>query len=217
MAEREILIVGLGRFGSALADTLVTLGHEVLAVDLDPRRVQSAAAGGRQTVQADATDVEAMRQLGAPEFGTGVVAIGDDMEASILAASVLLELKVPRVWAKAITERHGTILQRLGVHRVVFPEHDMGVRMAHALTGRTLDFFALDTDFALAETTVPAELAGRRLGEAGVRRRLGVTVVAVKTPGSTFRPAEAETVLERDDLLLVVGPLRPVEAFCRME
>jgi trk system potassium uptake protein TrkA len=212
----EILVVGLGRFGSALAETLATLGHEVMGVDLSADLVQRSAAAVSQTVQADATDVGVMRQLGADEFETGVVAIGDDMEASILASSVLLELGIQRVWAKAITARHGQILQRLGVHRVVFPEHDMGVRVGHALTGRTLDYISLDPDFVLAETTVPRELDGKALGQAQVRSRHDVTVVCVKPPGGRFQAATPETVVNEGDLLLVVGEVRPVDAFCRL-
>ena len=118
MASRsEIMIVGLGRFGSAAATSLMDLGQDVVGVDSDEKLVQRHAPLLTEAVQVDATDIDAMRLIGAEEVQTAVVAIGNDIEASILAASVLLELEVPRVWAKAVSDRHGQILGRLGVHR----------------------------------------------------------------------------------------------------
>lgn len=211
------MIVGLGRFGSAAATGLVALGQNVIGVDADARLVQRHAATLGEVVQADATDIDAMRQIGAGEVPTAVVAIGGDTEASILAASVLLEIGVPRVWAKAMTARHGAILERIGVHRVVFPEREMGDRVAHALVGRALDFVPLGPGFAMAETTVPRGLAGRGLAEAGVRSRYEVTVVCVKTVGGEYRPATAETMIGPDDFLLVVGEKSRVEAFAELD
>ena len=126
-----VLVIGLGRFGTAVAETLMKLGHQVLGVDADPGNVQRTAARLTHAVEADATDEEVMRQLGAGEFGRAVVGIGTDLEASILSASVLAALEVPDIWAKAITVPHGRILERVGAHHVVFPEHDMGRRVAH--------------------------------------------------------------------------------------
>lgn len=213
----EFMVVGLGRFGTAAAESLVALGQDVIGVDDDEHLVQRNMGLLGQAVQADATDIDAMRLVGAGDVGTAIVAIGGDNEASILAASVLLEIGVPRVWAKANTARHGSILERIGVHRVVFPERDMGDRVAHALVGRALDFMVLDPRFALAETTVPPSLAGRGLAEAGIRSRHDVTVVCVKKPGGDYHPATAETVIEAGDELLVVGETSKVEAFSTLD
>ncbi|MGB1526299.1 MAG: potassium channel family protein, partial [Miltoncostaeaceae bacterium] len=173
MASRsEIMIVGLGRFGSAAATSLMDLGQDVVGVDSDEKLVQRHAPLLTEAVQVDATDIDAMRLIGAEEVQTAVVAIGNDIEASILAASVLLELEVPRVWAKAVSDRHGQILGRLGVHRVVFPERDMGDRVAHGLVGLAIDFVLIGADFAMAETTAPKEALGRTLAEVGLRRRV---------------------------------------------
>jgi len=138
--------------------------------------------------------------------------MGSDIEASILAASVMLEIGVPRVWAKAVTSRHGAILERIGVHRVIYPERDMGDRVAHALVGRALDFVMLDPRFAMAETTVPPSVSGKGLAEAAIRSRHDV-----KKPGGDYTPATAETVIEVDDELLVVGEAAKVEAFTRLD
>ena len=133
------LVIGLGRFGRALAETLADLGHEVMGVDTSPRIVQSCSVSLTHVVQADATDIEALRQIGATDFPRAVIAIGTDVQASILATYSLVDLKMPRIWAKAITAEHGAILERVGAHKVVFPERDMGTRVARTMVGRTID------------------------------------------------------------------------------
>ena len=218
MASRsEIMIVGLGRFGSAAATSLMDLGQDVVGVDSDEKLVQRHAPLLTEAVQVDATDIDAMRLIGAEEVQTAVVAIGNDIEASILAASVLLELEVPRVWAKAVSDRHGQILGRLGVHRVVFPERDMGDRVAHGLVGLTIDFVLIGADFAMAETTAPKEALGRTLAEVGLRRKYDVTVVCTKPPGGTFSLTGPDTILQPDDTLLVIGEKENVERFSRLD
>lgn len=217
MARAEILIVGLGRFGAACASSLMELGQDVIGVDSDPRLVQRHAQLVTEAIEVDATDIDAMRLIGAEDVQTAVVAIGNDIEASILAASVLLELEVPRVWAKAVSDRHGQILERLGVHRVVFPERDMGDRVAHGLVGLALDFVLIGADFAMAETTAPKEALGRTLAEVGLRSKYDVTVVCTKQPGGTFSLTNPETVLDADDILLVMGEKENVERFSRLD
>ena len=211
--QGEFLVCGLGRFGGALARTLVELGHEVLGVDADPRAVQAHAGALTHVVEADTMDLDAMKQIGAGEFRTAVVAIGTNVEASILTTSVLVDLKVPKIVAKAITEAHGKILERVGAHRVVFPERDMGIRVAHTVTGRTIDFIQLDPGFALVETTAPEEVVGKTLAAAEVRRRYGITVVCVKPAGGTFTYATPDTVVDEGDILVVAGETRRAEAF----
>jgi trk system potassium uptake protein len=208
-----VLVIGLGRFGSALAAELVGVGFEVLGVDGDARRVQDMSAVLTHVAEADSTDPEALRQLGAAEFGTAVVGIGSDIEASILTTAALTDLGLSKIWAKAVSEAHGRILERVGAHHVVLPEHDMGIRMAHRLSGRVIDWFQLDEHFAIVETGVPAELLGRTLAEVGLRARYGVTVVAVKPSGEGFTYATADTLLSEGDLLVVAGPPRQAEAF----
>jgi trk system potassium uptake protein TrkA len=216
-SRSEIMIVGLGRFGSAAATSLMDLGQDVIGVDSDEKLVQRHAPLLTKAVQVDATDIDAMRLIGAEEVQTAVVAIGNDIEASILAASVLLELEVPRVWAKAVSDRHGQILGRLGVHRVVFPERDMGDRVAHGLVGLAIDFVLIGADFAMAETTAPKEALGRTLAEVGLRRKYDVTVVCTKPPGGTFSLTGPDTILRPDDTLLVIGEKENVERFSRLD
>ena len=215
-SDEQTLVIGLGRFGRALASTLTRLGHEVLGVDASPKVVQACAMDMTHVVQADATDVEALRQVGAADFGRAAVAIGTDIQASILATYALVDLGVPRIWAKAVTAEHGAILERVGAHRVVFPELEMGERVAHTMVGRTIDYVELDEDFVLIETTAPRDIVGETLKDAGLRRRYEVTVVAVKPPGGPFTYATPETVVNPGDLMVVAGRREKAEAFASL-
>ena len=213
MAAREYMVIGLGRFGGGLATTLVGMGHEVLGVDADPKLVQQFSGTLTHVVEADSTDEQAMRQLDAGEFESAVVAIGTDIEASILTTSVLADLGVSRIVAKAVTEPHGRILERVGAHRVVFPERDMGIRVGHSLAGSILDYFELDPGFAIVETSAPKELVGKSLAAAEVRKRYGITVVCIKPEGGSFTYATPETVVNEGDILVVAAEKRRAEAF----
>lgn len=208
-----VLVLGLGRFGTALAETLVAMGHEVLAVDNHALRVQEVSGSLTSVVEADTTSYDAMKQLGAGDFTRAVVAIGADLEASILTVGVLADLGVPRIWAKAVTSAHGRILRRVGASEVVHVERDMGERVAHVVTGRMLEYVELDDQFAIVETMAPQALQGRTLGQAQVRREHGVTVVCIKPKGGAFTWATAETAVGEGDLLVVAGTCGQVEQF----
>ncbi|MFI6129538.1 potassium channel family protein [Micromonospora sp. NPDC051141] len=223
MAETRtepVVVIGLGRFGSALALELVNRGTEVLGIDHRPKVVQALSGQLPHVITADSTDIEALRQLGVAEFHRAVVAIGTDIQASILTTSLLAELGIPDIWAKAISAQHSNILTRVGAHHVVAPEHDMGERVAHLLSGRILDYVEVDSDFAVIKTTPPRDVVGVPLRESRVRSKWGVTVVAVKAqaapPGGkpgTFTYATPDTVLAYGDLILVVGTIDNVERF----
>jgi trk system potassium uptake protein TrkA len=211
-----IAVIGLGRFGTALALELVKTGREVLGIDSDERLVQSNAEALTHVVQADSTDEASLRELGITEFDSAVVAIGSDLEASILTASLLLQLGVPEVWAKATSVSHGRILEQLGVHHVIFPEMDMGKRVAHMVSGESLDYIQLDEDFVMAKTEVPDSFDGKTLADMKFRSNHGVTVVATRKQGSSYMPSFPETVLSAGDVMIVSGRTSKVEDFCRM-
>ncbi|GAA1033055.1 TrkA family potassium uptake protein [Virgisporangium ochraceum] len=217
----SVMVIGLGRFGSALALELTSRGTEVLGVDTNRKLVQNLSGRLPHVVVADSTDIEALRQLGIAEFRRAVVAIGTDIQASILTASLLSELEVPDIWAKAINRQHGRILSRVGAHHVVLPEHDMGERVAHLLSGRMLDYIEVDEDFAMVKTKPPRDIVSVPLGETGLRARYGVTVVAVKSQArgdtATFTYATSDTVLMYGDVILVVGTIRDVERFAEVD
>lgn len=216
MGDQRVAVIGLGRFGSSLAHELTRRGWDVLGIDTSPQLVQKVSDTLTHTAVADCTDMEVLRQLGVHEFTSAVVGIGTDIEASILVASNLLEAGVPNIWAKAISRQHGQILERLGVHHVVLPEHEMGERVAHLVTGRMLDFIEFDDDYALVKTVAPEVATGVPLGESAVRSKYGVTVVGIKRPGQDFTYATAETVIEKGDVIVVTGKTRSVEAFAEL-
>ena len=210
-----ILVVGLGRFGASLALTLVASGQEVLGVDNDLARVQQYADRLTHIVQADSTDEEAMRQIGAPDFQRAVVAIGSGIEASVLTTGLLVDLEIRAIWAKAISRDHGRILQRIGAHHVVYPEADMGERVAHLVFGGMLDYIRFDSEFALAKLVAPASISQGSLGSLGLRSKYGVTVVGVKEPGREFTYADRETVVESGSLIAIAGRIEDVDHFAR--
>lgn len=211
--EGEIVVIGLGRFGSALAHTLVDMGYEVLGVDFDDEIVQEHAGSLTHVVQADTTNERALRQIGAADAVTAVVCIGTDIESSVLTTTALVDLGIRNVWAKAITTAHGRILQRVGAHRVVFPEAEMGSRVAHLVTGQALEYLPLDENFVIAEMTAPNELIGVALGDSNLRAKYKVTVVCVKPQGGQFTYADRETVLRHSDLIVIAGHRADVDRF----
>ncbi|WP_440065109.1 potassium channel family protein [Streptosporangium sp. OZ121] len=208
-----VVVIGLGRFGGALAVELVGRDVEVLGVDSDPKNVQQFSGRLTHVVCADSTDPDALGQLGIGEFGRAVVGIGTDIEASILTTSILADLEVADIWAKSISLQHSRILHRVGAHHVVQPEHDMGERVAHLVTGRMLDYVEVDEDYALIKTMAPRWADGKSLGSLGIRSEYGVTVVGIKKPGGRFTYAASDTVIHGGDTLLVAGETDKAERF----
>jgi trk system potassium uptake protein TrkA len=211
--EEAVAVIGLGRFGTAVAESLTRLGHEVLAVDERPEIVQRASDSLTHVVQADSTDSAVLAQLGVGEFDHVVVAIGTDIEASVLTVLACEEAGVREIWAKAINAKHGQILHRTGAHHVVYPEAAMGERVAHLVSGKMMDFIEFDDGFAIVKTRAPAEAVDRPLGESKLRSKWGVTVVGVKKTGEDFTYATPDTVILEGDTLIVSGSTEKVEAF----
>ncbi len=207
------LVIGLGRFGSAVAATLDRLGREVLAVETNPAIVRQWT-GRVPLIEADATDMEALEQLGATDFGTAVVGVATSLEASVLITGNLVDLGTPQIWAKAISRAHGRILRRIGAHHVVYPEFDAGQRAAHLVSGRMLDYIEMEKGgFTIVKMRPPAELHGFTVGEARIRSRYGVTVFGLMSPGEPFEYATAETLVGADDVLVVGGDAGLLERF----
>ncbi|MFK5634627.1 MULTISPECIES: potassium channel family protein [unclassified Ornithinimicrobium] len=208
-----VLVVGLGRFGSAVCESLVRQGVEVMAVDVDEARVQKYADEFTYTVRADATDGEAMRQLGVHEIQRAVVAIGSDIESSVLSVITLSEAGISTIYAKAITRKHGKILTSIGASHVIYPEYVMGQRVAHMVTGGLSDYLEFEDEFAIARCYAPVETWDRTLMESALRSRHTITVVGVKRPGEAFTYAVPETVVRSGDELVVSGRIPDVERF----
>lgn len=209
----SVVVIGLGRFGSGVARALAALGHDVLALDSSAEPVQAHSAILTHVVQADATDIETLKQLGVGDFKHAVVSIGQNLEASVLTILNLSQMGVKDIWAKANNHQHGRIAERVGAHHVVFPESDMGERVAHLVTGKMIDFIEFEDDFAIAKTRSPSETHSRPLSQSAVRSKHGVTVVGIKRRHLDFIYAQADTVVQPGDLLIVAGPTRAIERF----
>ena len=209
----SVVVIGLGRFGGAVAQSLMSLGHDVMGIDHDEGPVQAWADRLTHAVQADATNVMVLRQLGVADLPHAIVGIGDDLGASLMTLMALTELGISDIWVKALTEDHGKIAQRIGAHHVVFPEADMGERVAHLISGRMIDYIEFDDGFAIAKIQAPAATQGRTLSESLVREKFGVTVVGVKRANEDFQHARPDTRVLPGDLLIVSGPTSKVERF----
>jgi trk system potassium uptake protein TrkA len=210
--KRQVFgVIGLGRFGTAVATTLTELGHDVIGVDGNEERVRQMADVISQAVQLDATDAKALQAAGIADVNVGVVSIGENIESSLLVVMLLHELGIRTVVAKAVTPLHGRILERLGVSRVIFPERDMAIRLAHSLVmPNVLDYVELSRDFSFVELPAPAIFVGQTLRQLELRPKYGLTLIAIKRRGVdgnevTNVATSAEDVIQKDDVLVLLG------------
>lgn len=209
----SVVVIGLGRFGGSVANSLMRLGHDVMGIDRDAEPVHEWADLLTHAVQADSTSTMTMRQLGVADFSHAIVGIGGDLAASLMTVMALTELNIPDIWVKAMTAEHGKIAQRIGAHHVVYPEADMGERVAHLISGRMMDYIEFDDGFAIAKIHAPPSTHDMMLAESRVRERFGVTVVGVKRANEDFQHAQPDSRVRPGDLLIVSGPTREVERF----
>lgn len=213
----NVAVIGLGRFGSSLALELVRCGHQVLGIDNDDKIVQSLAGELTHVVTANTTDEDTLKELGLADLDCAVVAIGADLEASILTTSLLLQIGVKQLWVKANSTAHGRILEQIGAHHVIFPEYEMGRRVAHMVTGESLDYVQIDEDFVMVKSICPESFDGQTLAELKIRSNYEVTVVAVNSGDGVYAPAFPETKLNAGDLLVVAGRKQPLDEFVQLQ
>ena len=217
MAALNIVVIGLGFFGESMAEELANLGHEVLGIDMDPEVVQRNAALLNDTMQLDATNLEALRTLEIPSFDVCIVGRGSDLEESVLITLNLKELGARKIVCKALSDQQGTILQRIGADQIVQPERDMGKRMAHMLSTSTelLDYMTIPGDYGIEEISVPRGWVDRTLGELQLPTRYGLQVLLIKS-GEKFTAAPGPTAtLRGQDILIVFGHDRRLAQFKR--
>jgi trk system potassium uptake protein TrkA len=213
MKKQTFAVIGLGRFGSAMATTLAELGHEVIGIDGSQEIIERLADRLHAAAALDATDERALKAAGIQEVDCAVISIGENIEASLLVVMLVKDLGIKRIVAKAVTPLHGRILERIGVDRVVFPEHDMAVRVAHSLVvPNVLDYIELSRDVSIIELPAPAEFAGKTLRELALRNRHGLTLIAIKRKTQTgdgevtnVSPSADDRVLA-GDVLSLLGP-----------
>lgn len=205
MAREQVLVIGLGRFGSAVALELERLGHEVLAIDRSEELVNDIAHDVTHALQLDAADEDALRSAGAGDFATAIVAISSEAQPSIFATMVLKRLGVRTVIAKAGSLLHGEILARVGADRVVFPERETGLRLAHSFNvPNVLDYLDIAPNFGIEKIRPPESFIGKSLGELALNTRLGLTPIALRRGQQVFvNPSRDERIADGDELILI--------------
>ncbi len=212
----EFVIIGLGRFGTSVAETLVHYGHNVLAIDHDLDRVRALSTTLPHVMQLDATNIDALRQAGVDNFSTGLVCIGTDFESNILAAVLLRRLGVNQVIAKARTRTQREILLQVGVDQVILPEHEAGVRLARRLAAsHFIDYLEVANDVGIVELLAPPSFWDRTLAECNLRQRYGLTAIAVRRGDELIVSPSAAFRIESNDILVVLGKLEDAERLNR--
>ena len=209
----SVVVIGLGRFGGAVANSLMQLGHDVMGIDRDAEPVHEWADLLTHAVQADSTNAMTMRQLGVADFSHAIVGIGGDLAASLMTVMALIELEIPDIWVKAMTAEHGKIAERIGAHHVVYPEDDMGRRVARLITGRMMYYIEVGEGFAVAKVVAPRVIAADALARAAIRERFGVTLIGIQREGGHFEHATPDSQVNDGDVLIVAGPSGQIEKF----
>lgn len=203
---KQYAVIGLGRFGTSVAKTLYGMEYEVLGIDADEDNVQNTVDFVTHAVTADSTDENALRALGIRNFDVVVVAIGADIQASILTTLILKEQGVKHIVAKAQNELHGKVLSKIGANKVVYPERDMGVRVAHNLISpNILDYIELSPDYSMAEIAASDKMVGKTLAEVDIRRKYRCNVMAIKTNGEVNISPLANDKIHEGDVLVIIG------------
>jgi len=208
MKTKQFLVIGAGRFGSSVARNLFKLGHDVMVMDNDEEKVEQFSSEVTNAVKADASSEACLKALDIKNFDTVVLAIGDDIQASIMAAILLIELGAKRIVAKARTMLHGKVLDKVGVNQVVFPERDMGQKLARSLIAPTIiDMIELSDDYSVVEVSAPTEMVGKSLKELNLRARYGISIIALRRNNGhkTIISPVAEDIIEKEDIIVAIG------------
>lgn len=204
--RKQFVVIGLGRFGTSVAKTLTQLGNDVLAIDRSETAVQVVMNSVTHAVQADAREEETLKALGVRNFDVAIVAIGDDIQANILITLMLKEMGVKMVVSKAMNHLHGRVLEKIGADKIIYPEKDMGIRLAHNLvTHNVMDWIELSPDYSVVEITVPQKFIGKSLGELDLRAKYGINVIAVKKSNAIIVAPGAKERFEQNDIVIIVS------------
>ncbi len=218
---KQFAVIGLGRFGQSVAKTLYKLNYDVLAIDSDETLVQENVNEVTHAVQADSTDEIALKSLGIRNFDVVVVAIGQNIQASILTTLILKDLGIETIVVKAQNQLHAKVLYKIGASKVVFPERDMGQRVAHNLvTPNILDYIELSEDYSIVEIIASEKMANKSLIELDIRAKFGVSVMALKNNNDINIAPKATDFIKNGDIMVIVGhnkDLRKFEEFVMNE
>ncbi|MFH1868074.1 MAG: TrkA family potassium uptake protein [Candidatus Omnitrophota bacterium] len=216
---RQFAVIGLGRFGSSIAKTLSEKGCQVLAIDTDEDKVQDFSEIVAQAVCLDATDEKALRAVGIENIDVAVVSVGNNIESSILITLMLKEIGIKEVIAKSVTEEQGKVLKRVGADKIIFPERDMGIRLASALTSPGVsEFIGLSSECSIIEIEPPDAFIGKTLKQLNLRVEAGLNIIAIKNKDKAGHESvnpipEADYKIGPEDKLIIVGPNKNIEIF----
>lgn len=214
----QFAVIGLGRFGLSIANKLYESGKDVLGVDVNEERADEAQSYVTHSVIADSTDPEALKSIGIRNFDTVIVAIGNDIQASILSVLLLKEIGVKKVIAKALNKLHGEVLKKVGADWVVFPERDMGIRVAHQLISpKVLNFIELSKDYSVEEVKIPEKMTDKSLRELDLRAKYNLSVIAIRHHDDIFISPSPDKIIDHGDVLVVIGENRDLERFANLE
>ena len=203
---KSFAVIGIGRFGESVAKTLTELGNEVLAIDKNPDRIHDISEFVTHAVEADIMDESNLKELGLSNFDVVIVSIGSDIESSIMATLIAKEMGVKKVIAKAQAELHGKVLKKIGADKVVFPERDMGTRLAHNLTSSNiLDYIELSPDFSILEIAALNDWVGKDLKSLRIRNKHGVNIIAIKNDGNINLAPSPNDIIKEDDIIVMIG------------
>lgn len=206
MSKKQCVVIGLGRFGSSVAENLASLGNDVLAVDVNEDNVRHIHDKVSHAIQADIKDEDVIDTLGVTDFDVAVVAIGEDVESSCMAIIALKKQGVKYIVAKAKSQTSGRILEAVGADRVIYPERDMGIRVAHNIfSPNIIDFLEFSSEYSIVEVYTPTWAIGKTLQELHVRDKYHVNIVAIKNNGEINADVQGDTVIKNDDILILIG------------
>lgn len=209
---KQFMVIGCGRFGTSIATTLFKLGHEVLAIDVDEERIQDIADEVTYAVQADVADENVLMELGIGNFDVVVVSIGSNYQASIMATLIAKELGVKKVIAKAHDSLHGRVLTKIGADKIIYPERDMGIRVAHNLvSSNILDFIELSPDYSILEINALEQWVNKTLKELRLPASFGINVMAIKRDKDINVSPYADDIILKGDVLVVIGNTLDIE------
>ncbi|GBF12433.1 TrkA family potassium uptake protein [Tepidibacillus infernus] len=212
--SKQFAVIGLGRFGSSVAKELYDLHYEVMAIDINEERIQENVNVVTHCVQADSTDETALKALGIRNFDVVVVAIGQNIQASILTTILLKELGVETIVVKAQNQLHAKVLYKIGASKVVFPERDMGARVAHNLvTPNILDYIELSDEYSIVEIIASEKMNHKSLVELNIRARFGCNVMAIKNDHRINVAPDANDMIKTGDILVVIGHNKDLRKF----
>lgn len=218
MTIKQYAVIGLGRFGTSVARRLHEAGQEILGIDINEERVEDAEPYVTHAVVADTTEEKALKSIGIGNFDCVIVAIGNDMQSSILTVSLLKELGIKKVIAKALGKRHGQVLDKVGADWIIYPERDMGERVANQLLSpNMLNYIELSKEYSIEEIMIPSKMAGQNLRDLDLRAKYNVSVIAIVREGEIIISPSPEQIIEKEDLLVMIGHRKDLSIFSNIQ